>query len=137
MLLDWRACEWKKVRRDLDRLVHCCGGGVKTMRASPYGIKRSCSGLCAFWKHLSQQTQNWLAARKVVLATRGKSNGVTLNNWTIMHATQSIYKRRILKAARKGRLVRRDSTGTKTAIGKFKYIYAAEYVQDQPKFPNI
>lgn len=62
---------------------------------------------------------------------------MTLKISTILHATHSMYKRRVLKAERRDREALCDSAGRDTDNRSFRSIRDAEYLKDQPKFRNV
>lgn len=109
-------------------------GGVTSICASLYGIVRGTNSLRAFWQRLARQAQHWLAAKKCLLATIGKSSGITLNNSTVLHATQAMYRCLVTKAASKEGEIRRECGGRDTV---FKFIRLADYVQDHHNFRSV
>lgn len=105
--------------------------------APRYGIQRGGNGLRAFWKRIERHSKHWLAAKKVALATMSKTNEMTPKNSTILHATQILYRRRSAKAASRDKEARRDSDSREISVGSIKFIRAADYLKDQPKFRSV
>lgn len=66
-----------------------------------------------------------------------KRSGLTLKNNTILHATQDMYKRRIVKVGALSNDMHLDASSRVNNVGNFKYIRAVDYWPEQTKFRNV